>query len=325
MAEVTETMIPAKKESNKGFQLDFEVRGVQPAFVNALRRIMLNETPVVEVGEVEIHDNTTLMPHEMLRHRVEMLPVNVRPTEDDILRTAKLTLLKEGEGEVFTSDFAITAGEGLRTDLLMKDRDIGEPLYFLKMKKENKVHVTARLRKNIAGTQACTVSYKYHIDEEKVEEAKEAFLAANPRMPDAALVFDNFYIQRCYHKNEAGRPDWFDFTVESIGLLSAKEIVVLALNILKERMTQWSKLDTIVNEAEEGVYTFTSTEGHTIGALAQTLLYESGLCDFVSYDVPHPLKQEMHVRVRTTHPPAELLSYCATKVAEVCDAMEKEL
>jgi DNA-directed RNA polymerase subunit D len=324
MSEAT-TMIPAKKESNKGFQLDFEVRGVQPAFVNALRRIILNETPVVEIGEVEIHENNTLMPHEMLRHRTEMLPVNVRPTEDDILRTAKLTLLKEGEGEVFTSDFAISAGEGLRTDLLMKDRDIGEPLYFLKMKKDTKVHLTARLRKNMTGTHACTVSYKYHIDEEKVEEAKADFLAANPSMPDAAQVFDNFYIQRCYHKNEKGRPDWFDFTVESIGLLSAKEIVVLALRILKERVQQWSKLEDILHEAEEGVYTLTSAEGHTIGALVQTLLYESGLCDFASYDVPHPLKQVMHVRVRTTRSPQELLAYCATTVAEVCDALEKEL
>lgn len=318
-------MIPAKTASNKSFQVDFEVRNVPPAFVNALRRIMLNEMPVVELADVEILENTTLLPHEMLRHRVEMLPLTVRPTEDDLVRTAKVTLVKEGAGDVFTNDFTITAGEGLRTDLLMQDRDINTPLYFLKMKKDEKVHLTARLRKNLTSTHACTVSYKYHIDADRVEEDKSKFLAANPSMPDAAQVYDQFYIQRCFHVNEKGRPDWFDFTVESIGVLSAMEIVKGSIAILKERVAQWAKTEEIVRETEEGVYSFKTTEGHTVGALVQALLYESGLCTFVSYDVPHPLKQEMIVRVKTTQTPETILAFCGSKVAELCDAMEKEL
>jgi DNA-directed RNA polymerase subunit L len=207
----------------------------------------------------------------------------------------------------------------------MNDRDLDTPLYFLKMKKDEKVHLTAHLHKNSSSSHACTVTYKYHIDVDQVESAKATFLAENPDMPDAATVFDNFYIQRCFHKNANGRPDWFDMTVESIGLLSATEILVGALRILKERIAQWSTLKDIVRESEESVYLLRSSEGHTLGALVQVLLFESELCSFVSYDIPHPLKKEMIVRVKTDRTPEELLAYCASKVAEYCDAMEKEL
>jgi DNA-directed RNA polymerase I and III subunit RPAC1 len=65
--------------SLNGYRLDTEFKNVPIAFVNGLRRILLAEIPTVVIRDVQILDNSTKMIHEMLKHRVEMLPVNVKP------------------------------------------------------------------------------------------------------------------------------------------------------------------------------------------------------------------------------------------------------
>ena len=69
------------KISNRGFELSCELKNVPVAFVNAIRRILLSAIPTVVIRDIQILDNTTQMPHEMLKHRVEMLPINVSPDD----------------------------------------------------------------------------------------------------------------------------------------------------------------------------------------------------------------------------------------------------
>jgi hypothetical protein len=306
-------MISAARTSLSGFRVQFEVKDVPIQFANAIRRILLNEMPVVEVTDVQIIENTTLMPHEMLRLRTELLPVNVRATEEDVIRSAKLTLRAFEPGKITTDNFGITGG---RNDIILKDRDLDTPLYFLKLKKDEVVNLTASLRVNPLSSHVCVATYSYHVDPEKEQVDKEKFLLENPGGED---LFQNFYRQRSFHTNEKGRPDWFDFTVESIGVIPATELVKDALTILKKRIVEWVKTD-IVRENEANVYMIESdSEGHTLGSLIQAVLYESGMCDFVSYDVPHPLRSEMRVRFLTERTTEEILSYVSTKVAGYCD------
>jgi hypothetical protein len=320
MAEQLTQMIPAKKVDLGGFRLAFEVRGVPVQFANAIRRILLDETPVVEISEVVIHENTTLMPHEMLKLRTELLPVNVRPTEEELIREARLTLRVEtdesAEKKVYTSDFTVANG---RSDVLMTDRDLKTPLYLLKLKPSQTVHLTAGLRVNPTSSHVCVASYAYHIDPELAERNREAFEGP----PE---LFDSFYIQRSYHRNEKGRPDWFDFVVESIGVVPAREIVKDALSILKKNVIEWTTND-LIREKEDNVYqVVTDKGGITVTALVQAILYESGLVDFVAHDhVYHPLRPERYVRFLTTRQPEEVLRYVATTVAGYCDKCIEEL
>lgn len=202
----------------------------------------------------------------------------------------------------------------------MKDRDLDAPLYFLKVKKGESVHITAGLQVNPATSHCCVATYSYHIDEEKAEADREEFIADNEGWEEAGQVFDNFYRQRSVHKNEKGRPDWFDFTVESIGVVPARDIVKDAINIVKKNVIEWTK-NEIVREKEENAYMVISDAGGiTVGALVQAVLYESGLCKFVSYDRPHPLRPEVVVRFLTDRTPEEIMQFVGTKVAEYCDA-----
>jgi DNA-directed RNA polymerase subunit L len=309
-------MIPVKNIDLSGFRMKFQIRGVPVQFANGIRRILLNDMPVVEVADVKIHENSTLMPHEMLQLRAELLPLNVRHTEEDLIRSAKITLNVSGARKVTTNDFTITGG---REDILMKDRDLGTPLYFLKMKDGESVHMTAGLRVNSHSSHVCVATYMYHVNEELAEEDKASFLEDNEGWEGAERVFENFYKQRSFYRNEKGRPDWFDFEVESIGVIPARDLVKDSLAILKRHVLDWTKND-IIREKEENAYRVNAESGgHTVGALVQAILYESGLCQVVMYDVPHPLRTDMSVRFLTEKAPEEIMSYVASKVSEYCD------
>ena len=295
-------------------EMNFELRNVPVQFANAIRRMLLNETPTVEITDVQILENTTLMPHEVMKHRVEMLPINVRPSEEDVIRNAKILLRMPATEEsriVTTDDFVV---ESTRTDLLMKDVDLGTPMFFLKLKKGETVHLTGRLKVNPTSSQVCVATYSYHVDEEKAKIDSEKY--------QDKRLFENFHKQLSFHVNEKGRPDWFDFTVESIGVIPPKELVVGCLNMLERRADMWLKAakESIIRESEPDVFRVTTTsEGHTLGALLQIVMYEMGMCSFVSYDVPHPLRKEMNVRFRSLEKtPENILDAAVAKITELC-------
>lgn len=300
--------------SMSGFRMTFELRKVPVQFANALRRMLLNETPVVELTDVQILENTTLMPHEVMKHRVEMLPVKCRPSEEDTVRNARILLrvppVTEGPTRILTTDDFVV--EATRTDLLLKDRDLDAPMYFLKLRPAETVHLTARLRVNPSSSQMCVATYSYHVDEElaKIDAEKYA----------DKVQFQNFYRQMSYHRDETGRPDWFDFAVESIGVVPAKDVVLYCLKDLMRRAPIWVKESPIVREAEPDVYHIVSTvEGHTMGALAQNVAYNLAMCTFVSYDVPHPLRPEMKFRFRSVEKtPEEVLTAVVAGIVELC-------
>jgi DNA-directed RNA polymerase subunit L len=298
--------IPVKSIQKGGNLLTFQIRGVPVQFVNAIRRTLLNETPTVEITDVHILENDTLMPHEVLRHRTEMLPVNVHPAQEDVIRDTKLTLRMVAEENriVTTDDFA--------NNILMRDIDLGTPIFFLKLKKDEKIHIQGRLTLNPRGTQVCQATYSYHIDEERMKMDAEKY--------EDKETFLNFYKQRSYHVNEKGRPDWFDVTIESIGVIPAVELLKMTMKNIKTRIVEWTKRakESIIREAEKNVYHVISEEGHTVGALVQFLAYE--ICEFASYDVPHPLKNEMKFRFMSDKAPEDILSLLEKKVVEMCDA-----
>jgi DNA-directed RNA polymerase subunit L len=326
----TEGMIVAKSES--GPILQFQLKDVPVQFVNAIRRILLNETPTVEIQDVQILTNTspsgTVMPHEMLRHRVEMLPVNVRPTETEIIMKTKIELRIGQEDKdvhnITTDDFVVQSD---RPDILLKDRDLGTPLFVHRIHKNDSIHIVGRLGVNPNGSQVCTATYGFHIDPERAEEMKAEFLAKNPGLADAEKIFTNSTIQRAYSINDKGRPNWFDVTVETLGIIPSRELVRQSAKSLRERTKRWSDSvrDSIIRSSEEGVYTFVSSEGHTLGALLQYLLYDSNLVTIVDYDIPHPLRQEMRLRVQTNRRPEEILDYCVAQVTDLCTRLENEI
>jgi DNA-directed RNA polymerases I and III subunit RPAC1 len=53
--------------------------GVTPALANAFRRIMLSEVPSMAIEKVYIYNNTSIIPDEVLAHRIGLIPLNFDP------------------------------------------------------------------------------------------------------------------------------------------------------------------------------------------------------------------------------------------------------
>ena len=319
--------------SKNGYRLDTEFKNVPVAFVNGLRRILLSEIPTVVVRDVQILDNSTKMIHEMLKHRVEMLPINVRPEETAVIRDTKIELrylppatpdlTRKAAVEITSDDFAI---DGPRPGIILKDRDLDEPLYFMRLQPTESIHVKASLAVETKGTsQVCVATFKNHIDEELAKLDKDSYVASagdddNERAM-LAKVFDNYEIQRSYARDDEGRPYWFDFALESIGITPAKDLLKQAAMIFKKKIETWCE-NPIQREEGDWYSIETEEEGHTIGALAQILMYNQKV-NYVSYRIVHPLLPKMIVRFSSKIAPEKVIEKFKTEAVALCESILK--
>ncbi len=123
--------------------------------------------------------------------------------------------------------------------------------------------------------------------------------------------FETMEIQRCYKVDERGEPYSFDFIVESVGVLDSVYIVARAIDIIQEKLLKYASVDTgdlpdtlkvVPTEARGPMFDFTfQGEDHTLGNLLQTWMdqnqIDNDVITFVGYKVPHPLRDEMVLRV----------------------------
>lgn len=311
--------------SLKGFRLEAGLKDVPVAFVNALRRILLAELPVVVLSTIQILENTTSMTHEMLKHRLEMLPINVKPEETGVIRDTKLRLKVGAEGEplVVTTDTFVVAGP--RPDVLLKDRDLGTPLYFMRLAPGERISIEASLAiAPMGASHVCVSTFRNHIDPDIAAMDKEAYVSQAGDDPkaraEAARLFDTFHIQRSFHRNpETKRPDWFDLTIESIGVLEAKDLLRRACEVLKSKLEDWTKTP-ILREGDGWVRMETEGETYTLGQLLQEVMYTGGLVEVVSRDLGHPLTPLLTLRfkVKTVQPEA-VIARCAADAAALIE------
>ena len=324
MEQVKMPEIKNVRTSNNGRDLTAELVEFPVGFVNAIRRILLSGIPTVVVRDVKILDNTTQLPHEMLKHRMEMLPINVTPSESHIIKDAKIELRIPTNKEskvVTTDDFSVEGREGI----LMKDPEFGKPCLFLKIRPNETVHITARLAVESEGvSQVETASTSWHIDPQMAKDQRKKYIEDNKEDKDAARYFDNFLVSRCYSRDERGRPNWFDLQIKSVGVLSARELLKMAVQILRQRIEEYVALalKNIKHEKDEGTYNIAlGIGGHTVGVMMQEVIYHDDV-QFVSYDIPHPLKPEMVLRFNTKKTPQKILESAKKTIDEYCSVIE---
>lgn len=317
--------IKSLKTANNGRDLTAELVYFPVGFVNGLRRIILSGIPTVVIRDVQILENTTQMPHEMMKHRMEMLPVNVSPDESAIIKDAKIELRimdNKDSKTVTTDDFTVESG---REGVLMKDPEFGEPCLFVKIRPGEKVYITGRLAVETDGvSQVETATTAWHVDPDLAKEERKKWIEDHKEDKDAPRYFDNFQIQRCYSRDDKNRPNWFDLQIKSVGVLKAREILSMAVQILKKRIHDYiaAALKNIRNEKDEGTYSVSlDIGGHTVGVLMQEVIYQDDV-QFVSYDIPHPLKPEMVLRFNTKKSPEKILENAKKTIDEYCSVIE---
>ena len=147
---------------------------------------------------------------------------------------------------------------------------------------------------------------------DKHKKVNPTELEANPtRKGELEREFETMEVQRCYKMDETGEPFSFDFMVESVGVLDPIYIVARAIEVLQAKLLRYGSIDSgdlpetmKVRPADARMKGFDFTfqkEDHTLGNLLQTYMdknmMDSGEITYVGYKVPHPLRDEMVVRV----------------------------
>jgi DNA-directed RNA polymerase subunit L/DNA-directed RNA polymerase alpha subunit len=171
-------------------------------------------------------------------------------------------------------------------------------------------------------TTQCTYSYSLDTDPEHQEVVFNEWLTRTKKIMDPASLkekepekrkslwkeFQTLEINRCYLKNEEGEPESFDFTIESAGVLSPVYIVEQACEsaeIMCKQFAGESLPDSVTVDPADGNvrgwdFIFQGQD-HTLGNCIQSWLdvnrVGQGEITFAGYDVPHPLHNEMVIRI----------------------------
>lgn len=181
-------------------------------------------------------------------------------------------------------------------------------------------------RENVAFmpvTSRCAYGYSRDDDGERKKEIFNNWLTRNKKVNPTELEgnptkkgelereFATMEVQRCFKVDERGEPYSFDFIVESVGVLDPVYIIARAIEVLQAKVLRYGSIDS--GDLPEGLkirpadarmkgfdFIF-QREDHTLGNLLQTWmeqnLVDSGEITFVGYKVPHPLRDEMVLRV----------------------------
>jgi DNA-directed RNA polymerase subunit L len=172
----------------------------------------------------------------------------------------------------------------------------------------------------------CTYSYTRDTDEGRLKTFFDAWLVKHKKInpgeleknPEKKAVmlreFNTMEVARCFVVDERGEPNSFDFVIESVGVLDVPYIVRRACDIIEGMCVRYSNLakgdipeEITIEHADGNIIGFDfiiKGHDHTLGNLIQTWIVDELIVkkkdsrvNFAGYKVPHPLRDEMVLRI----------------------------
>lgn len=326
----------------------FEIHNCDISIVNAIRRIILTDIPVVGfLGEdkpsFEVIKNTGALHNEFILHRLGLLPIHLTEEETEAYPADTLTFELQAQGGSSTDSntlFPVTTHQFtiMKNDVPLSVQEVHRlfpvhpisksPILITRLRQGEELHVRGSPMKSTARQHAgfCPVSlctFSYMMDEVKAAKVES--------------VLDK---ERAFKKNKYGDPTAVQFEIEPECGLSPKYLVSKALELILE------KLDTvqheIYNEESQSVsiktgdnkgYDFTfQKEDDTLGNLLQSYIHvnfvrtkaqtaNGEIVKYVGYYCPHPLDSTMVLNItfedettaRSNY--LEFLSSCARQLS----------
>jgi DNA-directed RNA polymerase subunit L/DNA-directed RNA polymerase alpha subunit len=200
----------------------------------------------------------------------------------------------------------------------------------------------------------CTYEYTRDTDEDRQQEMFEKWLldakkvafteeeAESDKIKALKREFNTMEVARCYLKDEAGEPYSFDFTVESAGILDVPYIVKRACEVGENMTGRYVNIDTsrlpeelTISSADSRISGFDFLfrgHDHTLGNLLQTWLVSKHVdgtdtprITFAGYKVPHPLRDEMILRVGVADGKEATARLAVAMAARGCVNMFREM
>ena len=204
-------------------------------------------------------------------------------------------------------------------------------------------------RENARFNPVSQCSYVYSRDTENSEKMKstyEKWLVLHKKVVPESLKddadraaalereFNTMEIAKVYLTDENGEPFSFDFTVETVGVLSVQYIIQRACEVGEAKCLQYANLteknlETVSMQPADarirGFDVLFKGEDHTLGNLFQTWIEQNmvgkGVVTFAGYKIPHPLRDEMLLRIGVEDGKELTVREVIAQAARSCAAM----
>lgn len=305
-------------------------------------------------GDVVIKQNDTPITNESLAHRVGLVPIFVRQPLQFQADNYKFILKVKNDSDhtqdVCASNFEVyeqTSPEAepvrVATESFFPVNPVtGDTALIAVLKgkqfgqlKGEMINLEAKAsistgREHAGFMSVSQISYVYtpNSDPEELRKVFERWLEMNKKILPSELTpddprrtalekeFRTMEIARCYLKDKRGEPFSYDFTIETIGVLSIPYIVQRACEVGEAMFRRYENVDSGELPAEltiqkttmalTGFDFFFKGQDHTMGNALQTYMVESMIepeekpvesLIYAGYKVPHPLHDVMQLTI----------------------------
>jgi DNA-directed RNA polymerase subunit L/DNA-directed RNA polymerase alpha subunit len=376
----------ANYQNKRGRFATFTLAPIHVAYANTLRRLIMTGVETVAfradmkdgtTTDVKIEMNDTPMTHQMLAHRIGLLPIHYDgPLNQEELNSLTFSIDVKADKDTFRDvtckDFIIKRerGEGLEPVILPYDTFFPEDpitretcLIATLAPGDGRIKLTAKAsigtgRENarFQPTSQCSYTYTRDEDEERVtthfrnwlrkvknlsfadlEKKEEADAELEKAAGSAEKLgayrreYESMEIAKVYLRDAKGEPFSYDFTIESDGRLKIPYMVRRACDVGEAMMGKYTtvesgvlpdKLRVIPSQSRVIGFDFVMKEqDHTFGNMVQTYLEQNHIYDgeekkdgpvqisYAGYEVPHPLRDEMVLRIGTISKEAALKAF----------------
>lgn len=299
-----------------GDTVRFLLEGVDVAFANALRRTMISEVPCMTVDDLFIFDNSSVVPDEVLAHRIGLVPLKtdldsyVLPEKCECgsdlgcsLCRVVLTLDVESDA----GNRTVTSGDMVSEDPKIVPASPEIPLAKLASRQAIRLEAYARLGigKVHAKWQPVSSAVYQHVAEIEIDEKRctacakcvEACPMGVLSVDEGKLKIVDIYactqcgecVKACPEApaaiSQGMKNDLFVFTVESTGCLPPERIVSEAARVLIAKLDDFSgKIER--EETEDEITDFEVGEQQARG------LYSIGTGDLEDEEEDEPVTEE---------------------------------
>jgi DNA-directed RNA polymerase subunit L len=345
--------------------LQFTLSGVNVSIANSIRRIILSDIPIVvfrvspsDKNKCNIIANTCGLNNEIVKHRLSCVPIHIKDIEEFPLKNYIMELNVQNNTDttiiVTTKDFVIkdlVSGKPLPQDKIQEifpaNTLTGDHIDFVRLRgkpadeiKGKSIHLTCEFdigtaKEDGAYNVVSTCSYGNTIDtanqEAKLQQLKQRWKDEGKKEKEVEFEAQNWKLlegKRIFLK------DSFDFTIQSIGIHTNGELLILACQIMLQKL---ENLDALIDKDELEIHNADNTmknsfdiilenEDYTVGKVIEYFLltnyYERGILTFCGFKMMHPHDSYGIIRVAYKEPVE--ISYIKGNLKE-CIASSKDV
>lgn len=348
----------------EGDTLKCVISGCNSSVVNAIRRTILSEVETVsfdttdyQTSDLTVIKNASSLHNEFILHRLGLIPINVTDIGGFNPDKYKFVLKKENDGtgtvDVTTADFIIKnleTGKDEDTSIFFPPNKITGDNILITILKSNPtgdgehIHIEGKcsIGSGKDNSRFSPVSNVVFINKRDEAKAKQAFtdkinsMDSKPTDAELKILARKFELEdadRHFMVDENGAPNVFDFTIETVGVISPTNIMKIAIKKLVEKLNLFGRnlalaldskpSDVSIRESDaimDGFDITLENENHTLGFLLQTHLNKLNENLFVGYMNPHPLEKKIKIRINVADI-NELKTVLETTTSYLVDAL----